>query len=268
MDITLIMGVLVGVVLGLTGAGGGILAVPALIAGMGWPMQQATPVALVAVAGSAALGAIEGFRKKLVRYKAAILMALAGIPFTSLGVRIAQLLSQRLLISLFAVVMLIVAFRLIRQTYAVRVDEHTILKEAPCHVSPDNGRFQWTWITALLLGSVGALTGLMTGMLGVGGGFIIVPALRKLTDLSMHGIVATSLMVIALVGTGGVISAVAHGVQLPPETTAFFTMACAFGMLVGRGLVAHIPERIIQQTFSYVLIAIAIGLLFKSNLNG
>jgi len=50
---SLILGAIVGAVLGLTGAGGGILAVPALVAGMGWPMQQATPVALVAVAGSA-----------------------------------------------------------------------------------------------------------------------------------------------------------------------------------------------------------------------
>jgi uncharacterized protein len=59
---SLILGAIVGAVLGLTGAGGGILAVPALVAGMGWPMQQATPVALVAVAGSAAIGALEAFR--------------------------------------------------------------------------------------------------------------------------------------------------------------------------------------------------------------
>lgn len=59
MLISLVLGSIVGAVLGLTGAGGGILAVPALVVGMGWPMQQATPVALVAVAGSAALGALE-----------------------------------------------------------------------------------------------------------------------------------------------------------------------------------------------------------------
>jgi uncharacterized membrane protein YfcA len=78
MLISLILGALVGAVLGLTGAGGGILAVPALVVGFGWTMQQATPVALIAVAGSAAVGAIEGLRRGLVRYKAAVLMAVAS----------------------------------------------------------------------------------------------------------------------------------------------------------------------------------------------
>lgn len=91
MLISLILGSLVGAVLGLTGAGGGILAVPALVVGMGLPMQQATPVALIAVAGSAAIGALEGFRQGLVRYRAALLMAVAGVPLTSLGVKLAHI---------------------------------------------------------------------------------------------------------------------------------------------------------------------------------
>ena len=117
MEISLILGVLVGAVLGLTGAGGGILAVPALIVGMGWTMQQAAPVALIAVAGSAAIGALEGLKKGLVRYKAAGVMVLAGLPFTSVGVRVAELLPQALLLGLFAVVLLIVAGRLLRQAH-------------------------------------------------------------------------------------------------------------------------------------------------------
>ncbi|MGN4152232.1 TSUP family transporter, partial [Burkholderia gladioli] len=107
MTIALILGALVGAVLGLTGAGGGILAVPALVAGLGWTIQQATPVALIAVAGSAAIGALEAFRRRLVRYRAALLMAAAGVPATSLGVRAAQALPQRLLLALFAAVMLV-----------------------------------------------------------------------------------------------------------------------------------------------------------------
>lgn len=78
-------------------------------------MQQATPVALVAVAGSAALGALEGFRRGLVRYRAAFLMAAAGVPLTTLGVRVAHRLPQRVLLALFALVMLVVAVRLLRQ---------------------------------------------------------------------------------------------------------------------------------------------------------
>ena len=72
-------------------------------------MQQAAPVALiaVAVAGGAALGATEGFCKKLVRYRAALLMAVTGIPVTGFGVLVAHMLSQPVLLALFACVMLV-----------------------------------------------------------------------------------------------------------------------------------------------------------------
>lgn len=112
MLISLALGVFVGAVLGLTGAGGGILAVPALVVGLGWSLQQAAPVALIAVAGGAAVGAAEGFRRKLVRYKAALLMTVGGMSVTSLGIRVAHALPQRALLALFAAVMLLVAGRL------------------------------------------------------------------------------------------------------------------------------------------------------------
>ncbi|MBB5407527.1 putative membrane protein YfcA [Paraburkholderia sp. HC6.4b] len=114
------VGALVGAILGLTGAGGSILAVPGLVFGMGWPLQQATPVALVAVAGSAAVGALEALRKRLVRYRAALLMAAAGVPATAAGARLAHAFPQRVLLALFAAVMLVVAFRLLRRTLARR----------------------------------------------------------------------------------------------------------------------------------------------------
>ena len=194
---SLILGALVGAVLGLTGAGGGILAVPALVVGMGWPMQQASPVALIAVAGSAAIGAVEAFRRRLVRYRAALLMAITGVPVTSLGTSLAHRLPQRLLIELFSGVMLLVALRLLTQAMGHKRSEQTTSPFCVGRVDPDTGRLSWTWATGAALAGTGALTGLMTGLLGVGGGFIIVPMLRKLTNVSMHGIVATSLMVVA-----------------------------------------------------------------------
>ena len=67
MILVVVLGVLIGAIMGLTGAGGGILAVPLLVAGMHWSMQQAAPVALFAVASGAAVGAFDGFRH-LVRH--------------------------------------------------------------------------------------------------------------------------------------------------------------------------------------------------------
>ena len=180
---SLVLGVLVGAILGLTGAGGGILAVPALVVGLGWSMQQAAPVALIAVAGGAAVGAAAGLRNNLVRYKAAILMATVGVPFTLWGNRAAQLLPQRTLLVLFAAVMLLVAGRLLLQMRTLQVeDEHDRLRLG--RLDPSTGRFAWTWSTAALLGSIGAVTSFLTGLLGVGGGFVIVPMLRRFTNAS------------------------------------------------------------------------------------
>lgn len=264
MELSLILGVLVGVVLGLTGAGGGILAVPALIVGMGWSMQMAAPVALVAVAASAAIGAIEGFRKRLVRYKAALVMAIGGIPFTSAGVSAAHLLPQQWLLGLFSLLLLIVAARLIRQARAseLEIEPHRIFAE----VDLQTGRFHWTWGTARLFLAIGAVTGFMTGLLGVGGGFVIVPALRRFTNVTLHGIVATSLMVIALVGTGGVISAVMHGAELPLQLTGLFALATIAGMLLGRKLIAHLSQKHVQISFAGMLIVVAVRLIAKASL--
>src|SRR5260370_6289965 len=106
---SLILGAIVRAVLGLTGAGGGILSVPALVAGMGWPMQQATPVALVAVAGSAAIGALEAFRQRLGRFRAALFLAAPGVPLAPVGVPRAHACPPRVRLTPVATRMLVVA---------------------------------------------------------------------------------------------------------------------------------------------------------------
>src|SRR5437868_3455582 len=121
MMLALSFGLLIGIVLGLTGAGGGILAVPALVLGLGWPMTQAAPVALFAVGAAAAVGAVDGLRKGMVRWRAALLMALLGAVFTPLGLFFAHRLPESLLMALFCVVLLIVAWRMFSQ---VRGDRH------------------------------------------------------------------------------------------------------------------------------------------------
>lgn len=268
MIVSLALGAMIGALLGLTGAGGGILAVPAIVVGMGWPMQQATPVALIAVAFSAAIGALEAFRRRLVRYRAACCMALAGVPATWIGVQLAQHLSQRVLLALFAVVMVVVAARLLWQTIGHGEPHPEASPLCVARINPDTGRLAWSPRTAFALASTGALTGLMTGLLGVGGGFIIVPMLRKLTNISMHGIVATSLMVIALVGSGGVASTVLHGVPLRLDLTVWFTLATVAGMVLGRHASRRVSARHTQMGFAGILVCVACGLMVKAALGG
>jgi hypothetical protein len=265
MLISLLLGVCIGLIMGLTGAGGGILAVPALVAGMGWPMQQAAPVALIAVGCSAALGALEGFQRRLVRYRAAIWMALAGAPCTVLGNMLARELSQRLLMFLFALVLLWVAYRLLHR-HDSGSGHVSSDKVKAGQLDPETGRFNWNAATIALVGLIGAITGVMSGLLGVGGGFVIVPMLRRYTNVSMHGIVATSLLVIALVSGASVGAAIWRGIVLPYDFCVYFSVASAAGMLLGRVFSRRLPEQRVQQGFAVVLICVAIGLVVKASM--
>jgi uncharacterized membrane protein YfcA len=261
MTLSLLLGMVIGAAMGLTGAGGGILAVPALVAGMGWTMQQAVPAALIAVACGSALGVVEAWAQGLVRYRAAVLIAVIGLPFASLGIRVAQILPQSSLMFLFGCVMLIVAVRVLRTTRADRMPEHADARNCVGCIDPDTGRFDWNRQTVLLFAAIGTTAGFMSGLLGVGGGFIIVPLLRRFTNVTMHGVVATSLLVITLTSAGGVASAAMHGVTLPWPETAWFAAATAIGMLAGRGLARRLPAAYLQRGFAMVLIAVALGLV-------
>lgn len=260
--IVVICGLVVGTILGLTGAGGGMLAVPALIYSQGWTMQEAMPVALIAVSISAIIGAIDGFQKKLVRYKAAILMALAGAPMTSLGVYVAHQMSQTFLLISFSLIVIVVMMRLswqLRDKNFEDVDRMTLAR-----VNSQTGKFDWNVKTGAILASIGGAAGFVTGMLGVGGGFIIVPMLRHFTNLSIHGAIATSLMVISLVGSSAITSALAQGATLPPLVTGFFIGSTIVGVLVGRIISKHLPARQVQLVFIMVLLGVAISLLVKA----
>lgn len=260
--IAIILGIVTGVVLGITGAGGGILAVPALVVGLGFAIKTATPIALIAVGMAALVGAIDGLRKHQVRYKAAFFMAAAGALCGSVGLKLGQLLPQQLLASIFAGLMLLLALRMFRQS---RNGSDTAPRPAGvlCTMDPDTGRLRWTPKCATTLAAVGAATGIFAGMLGVGGGFIIVPALRRFTDIKMSSIVATSLMLVALVSLSAAASSVLRGAEVPAEGWIFAGAAIA-GMLMGRGVAARIPERMMQRAFAGVTVVVACILLLKA----
>lgn len=264
MPISLSLGALVGAILGVTGAGGGILAVPVLVFGMGWSIQQAAPVALVAVAGSAAIGAFEAWLRRMVRYRAALLMTMTGVPIASIGMRAARLMPQRALLIGFGVVMLLVAARLVISA-ARKADAHHDLHNSwvLCRINPSTGRLAWTPLVGVSIAATGALSGLMTGLFGVGGGFVIVPILKKITNVSMHEVVATSLMVIALVATGSAAVSVAQGVEFPVRFALGFSATMAVGMLAGRLVSRRLSSRHIQLGFACILVCVSFGMVAK-----
>lgn len=256
-----LLGLCIGVCLGLTGAGGGILAVPALMFGLGLTLTQAAPVALIAVGIASAVGALQGLLRGLVRYKAAMLMAAMGALTAPLGLSLARRLPAHWLSLTFAGVMLLVAARMARQSR--RRAPAGVAPAKPCRLSPETGRFVWNRVTAATLGAIGAVSGLCTGMLGVGGGFIIVPALTHFSDARMISIVSTSLMVIALVSAATVSSALLHGLTLPAAQWAFVAAAVA-GMAAGRMVAPRVPQAVLQRVFAAVCVVVAAVLAWRA----
>lgn len=257
-----LLGLAVGAVLGLTGAGGGIFAVPALVFGLGMEIRQAAPLALLAVGAAAGLGALQGLRQGVVRYRAAVMLAVAGALTAPLGVMLAHRLPPAWLSVLFAAIMLVVAYRMYRSSRATAAQPGETVPRA-CRISAQTGRFVWTPRTAATLGGIGLVSGLFTGMLGVGGGFIIVPALAHFSELRMQSIVATSLMVIALLSAVTVSIAWGQGMAMGAPAWAFLTAAVA-GMGVGRLVSNRIPAAALQQLFALACVAVAAMMVWRS----
>lgn len=258
----LLLGTLIGLILALTGAGGGILAVPALTLGLGWSMTQASPVALLTVAAAAGAGMIGGVLQGYVRVRAAILISSVGLVSAPFGQRLAHVLPERWLVGLFGCVMLVVAARVFLQTLdrpAVRV----VSRAKTCVINTKTGKIDWSIASFLKLSLIGLISGTATGLLGVGGGFIVVPALLRCSNISMNGIIATSLMVITLISSGAVLSAFATGhLDLTPLSLVF-TGGAVGGMLLGRRFAARIPARHMQRGFALLVTAVSLALFYK-----
>lgn len=259
-----ILGLIVGVILALTGAGGGILAVPLLVFGAGLGVAEAGPIGLLAVGMAAALGAVLGLKAGVVRYKASMLIAGTGMLASPLGVWLAHSMDHRWLTGIFGIVLLLVAFKTFVQARDRRVgDDSAAAKAPPCVRSPATGRFIWTMPCARALGLSGAFTGVLSGLLGVGGGFVMVPALTRFTDLEMKSVVATSLAVIALISVAGVAASALAGkvewvVALP------FSAGALAGMAGGRLIAARLAGAHLQRSFALVAGGVSIMMLAKA----
>jgi uncharacterized membrane protein YfcA len=263
MFLNLILGLVVGTILALTGAGGGILAVPLLIFGAGLGVAEAGPIGLLAVGMAAALGAVLGLKAGIVRYKAALLTAASGMLLAPPGLWLAHHTNNAWLTALFAATLFYVAVRMFRQSLAKNAQKKTPEnRRPPCVLSSESGKFIWTSPCALACAISGATAGFLSGLLGVGGGFVMVPALQRSTDLSMKSIVATSLAVIALVSASGVVSSALSG-HLNLTVATPFSGGALLGMLAGRTVADRLSGPRMQQGFAIISGIVAVGMIVK-----
>ncbi|MDQ1829271.1 sulfite exporter TauE/SafE family protein [Massilia scottii] len=263
MTMVVLLGFTVGIVLALTGAGGGILAVPLLVFGAGLSMAEAGPIGLLAVALAASLGAVMGLRSGTVRYKAALLVAAAGVVCSPLGLWLAQRMPNRPLTAMFAVVLMYVAVRAWQRSRCAAGTAPPRRAPPPCRLDLARGKLNWTAPCARALCWSGAAAGGLSGLLGVGGGFVMVPALQRFTDLGTQSVMATSLAVIALVSMSGVAASAASG-HLQWAIALPFALGALAGMGGGRLLAARLPGARLQQGFALVSALVALALLIRA----
>lgn len=265
MVISIALGALVGVIAALTGAGGGILAVPLLVFGLHLTLAQAGPIGLMATGASAALGAILAHQVGLVRYKAAALMALTGMALAPVGLWVATRIPTRPLTIVFACVLLYVAYRTYAKSIGTAASTGAPEQPAftPCRLNDNIGRLIWTVPCARVLAGWGMMVGFLSGLLGVGGGFVIVPALQRYTNLDMRSVVPTSLAVIALVSVAGVSSSAISG-SLMWAIALPFSGGALLGMLGGRAVGKKLSGVMLQNGFALLCVLVAIGLIARS----
>ena len=183
-----------------------------------------------------------------------------------LGVRVAQFLPDLLLTLLFSTVLAYVGWRMF-QSSVHEPPEKSALPDStnapPCQLDTVEGRFIWNEPCAKALALTGLTTGFLSGLLGVGGGFLIIPALRRVTTLPMQSLVATSLAAIALISTAGFLSAAFIG-TMEWMIAVPFSLGAISGMLVGRRYANRLNETLLQRGFAVIAGCIALGMLVSS----
>lgn len=252
------LGMLIGVVMALSGAGGGILSVPLLVFFLHQDVAEAAPIALLAVAMAAGTGAGIGLWQHIVRYRAALLIGLCGLITAPAGVWLAGKVPNPPLLVMFAGILVLIALRSLRGTH--NRGKRTV---PPCVIAPATGRIAWNRTCARALAGSGVLAGFLSGLLGVGGGFVIVPGLRRHTDIPTESIIATSLAVMALVSLGGIGASLAQG-RFNPTLALPFAGGAVAGLLLSRVCLPRPKKRHLDIGFAGVCLTAAALLVLRA----
>lgn len=242
--VTVVLAAGIGISLGLLGGGGSILAVPLLVYVAGLPAKEAIATSLLVVGVTSAVGVIPHAHAGRVRWRTGAIFGLAGMTGAYAGGRLAGSIPASVLLGGFAVMMLVTAIAMIRGR------------------RPRIGRPAPQELPILRVVVDGIVVGLVTGLVGAGGGFLVVPALALLGGLPMPAAVGTSLLVIALksfAGFAGYLSATSIDWTLAAAVTA----AAVVGGLAGARLAGRIRGDLLRKAFGWFVVAMGILVLAR-----
>lgn len=269
--LTAAFGCIVGFSLGLTGGGGAIFAVPLLVYGLGVAPREAVGISLASVGATAFAGFLGRWRARRVEVRTGLVYAAAGMVGAPVGSWLAGLIPEAVLLALFAVLMVVVATRMWTQAAKASTasppvshpSESAVLNRSTCQ-RDCNGRLILTSRCAGLLIATGVATGVLSGLFGVGGGFVIVPALVLFSGMEIHLAIGTSLMVIALVSLSGVGSFLIAGRPIGVGITALFIVGGVVGMTLGSRLGRRLSGATLQKVFAVAIVAVAIFIIVRT----
>lgn len=235
--LTLLLAVLIGVSLGLLGGGGSILTVPILTYVAGLPPKEAITASLFVVGTTSAVGAIRHARAGRVRWRAGLIFGAAGMVGAFGGGILGGYIPGTVLMIAFALIMVATSIAMLRGRRGAHAG-HSPTNELP---------------TVKIIFE-GLAVGLVTGLVGAGGGFLIVPALALLGGLPMPVAVGTSLLVIAMNSFAGLAGHLTS-VSLDWVLVGGVTLAAILGSLLGARLAERIPEQALRKGFGiFVLV--------------
>lgn len=260
--LSVVFGSIVGLALGLTGGGGSLFAVPMLVYGLGMVPHDATGVSLAAVGATSFIGFLHRWKLGEVELHAGLAFAAAGMCAAPGGAWIAGRVSESLLLFLFAGLMIVVAARMWQQAARAQAEPPPPASPAPVAAEADAPRVRSLPLLLLL----GVLTGVLSGLFGVGGGIVIVPALVLVAGTPIHRAVGTSLMVIALVSASSITALALAGRSIDPAVTGLFVLGGVGGLFAGQRLGRRLSGPALQKVFVFAILAVAVFVIAK-NLN-
>lgn len=279
--LSFLFGTVVGLALGLTGGGGAIIAVPLLVYGLHVPAKEAVIISLISVGITSLLGFLHRYHLRQVDYKSGLIFAIAGMIGAPIGSWLANFLSDIVLMVMFACLMLIVAIRMWQQAsqqkpvHKILADREEVAADTNSCQRDLQGRLNLNTRCALLLLAVGILIGIQTGLFGVGGGFLIVPALILFSGISIQHAVGTSLMVIFMISCSGVVTQLSSGRSVSLDITTLFLIGSVSGLFIGQRFGRNMAPAKLQKLFALAIVFLATFILIQNfvfrsskNING
>ncbi len=264
------LGFLIGMALGSVGGGGSILAVPALVYVAGQNPHAATTTSLVVVGATALGGMLSHLRAGRVKLGPGTVFGLVGTGGSLLGAMISRQIPSNLLLFLFSFLILFAAYRMWpkkssngqAQPAELQVGEDISLAFSDAPVAVATKSDSRTKMIALVV-VTGTVVGFLTGLFGVGGGFVIVPALVLALKYDMPEAVGTSLLVIGVNSAIALLGRIATS-HVQWSIAIPFTIAGLLGSLVGRRISDKVPVRTLAKSFVVLLLVVGAYVAIKS----